>query len=62
MYATRKKFEQHKVYGIITDGEVWEFLLMENDQVLIHNGNCHISNVTEIIDNIGCIVEEFSMS
>ena len=60
MYATRKKFEQDKVYGIITDGEVWEFLLLENEKVLIHNGNCHISNVTEIISNIGYIAKEFS--
>ena len=60
MYATRKKFEQYKVYGIITDGEVWEFLLLENEEVLIHSGNCHISNVTEIIENIGYIAKEFS--
>ncbi len=60
MYATRKKFAQDKIYGIITDGEVWEFLLWENDQVLIHSGNCHISNVTEIIENIGYIAKEFS--
>jgi len=59
MYATRKKFEQDKVYGIITDGEVWEFLLFEGEQLLIHSGNCHISNVTEIIGNIGYIAKEF---
>lgn len=59
MYATRKKFEQEKVYGIITDGEVWEFLLLEGSQLLIHSGNCHISNVTEIIENIGYIAKEF---
>jgi len=60
MYATRKKFEQDKVYGIITDGEVWEFLLFEGEQLLIHSGNCHISNVTEIIGNIGYIAKEFA--
>ena len=60
MYATRKKFEQDKVYGIITDGEVWEFLILEGNQLLIHSGNCHISNVTEIIGNIGYIAKEFS--
>lgn len=60
MYGARKKFEQDKVYGIITDGEVWEFLLLENNQVLIHSGNCHISNVTEIIENIGDIAKAFS--
>lgn len=62
MYATRKKFGQDKVYGIITDGEVWEFLLLEKDKVLIHSGNCHISNVTEIIENIGSIAKEFASS
>lgn len=59
LYATRKKFQQPKVYGIITDGEGWEFLLLQNDQVLIHSGNCHISNIAEIIENIGCIAKEF---
>ncbi|NEP61696.1 MAG: hypothetical protein F6K31_32880 [Symploca sp. SIO2G7] len=59
MYATRKKFGQPKVYGIITDGEAWEFLLLENEEVLIHSGNCHISNVAEIIENIGYIAKEF---
>jgi hypothetical protein len=59
MYATRKKFEQEKVYGIITDGEVWEFLFLEGEQLLIHSGNCHISNVTEMIGNIGYIAKEF---
>ncbi len=59
MYAVRKKFEQDKVYGIITDGEVWEFLFLEDEQLLIHSGNCHISNVAEIIGNIGYIAKEF---
>ncbi|MDM8557798.1 hypothetical protein [Candidatus Parabeggiatoa sp. HSG14] len=59
MYAVRQKFEQDKVYGIITDGEVWEFLFLKDDQLLIHSGNCHISNVTEIIENIGYIAKEF---
>ncbi|MEN8218679.1 MAG: hypothetical protein ABFS56_20370 [Pseudomonadota bacterium] len=60
MYAIRKKFEQEKVYGIITDGEVWEFLFLTGNQLLIHSGNCHISNVTQIIENIGYIAKEFS--
>ena len=60
MYAILTKFEQDKVYGIITDGEVWEFLCLKGEQLLIHNGNCHISNVTEIIGNIGSIAQEFS--
>ncbi|MDM8562712.1 hypothetical protein QUF54_05095 [Candidatus Marithioploca araucensis] len=62
MYAVRKKFEQDKVYGIITDGEVWEFLFLEDEQLLIHSGNCHISNVAEIIGNIGYIAKEFCRS
>lgn len=59
LYATRKKFSQDKVYGIITDGEAWEFLLSTKEKLLIHSGNCHISNVTQILENIGCIVEQF---
>jgi len=60
MYAILKKFEQEKVYGIITDGEVWEFLFLTGNQLLIHSGNCHISNVTQILENIGYIAKEFS--
>ena len=60
MYATRMKFKQPKVYGIITDGEVWEFLLLKGQALLIHQGNCHISNVKKIIENIGMIAKEFS--
>ena len=59
MYATLKKYEQEKIYGIITDGEEWEFLFWEGNQLVIHSGNCHISNVTEIIENIGSIAKEF---
>lgn len=59
MYATKIKFKQSKVYGIITDGEVWEFLLLESEQLLIHSGNCHISNIKNILENIGCIAKEF---
>jgi hypothetical protein len=58
MYVARKKYEQGKVYGIITDGEEWEFLVWEGNQVLIHSRNCHISNVTEILGNIGNIANE----
>lgn len=59
MYAARKKFNQDKIYGIITDGEAWEFLCLITNQLLIHNSNCHISNVTEIIHNIGYITQTF---
>ncbi|KOR33393.1 hypothetical protein TI05_01215 [Achromatium sp. WMS3] len=59
MYAAWKKFNQNKVYGIITDGEAWEFLCLTDNQLLIHNSNCHISDVAEIIFNIGYIVQEF---
>jgi len=59
MYATRKKYEQEKVYGIITDGEEWEFLFWEGSQLFIHSGNCHISNVAEILGILGHIAKEF---
>jgi len=59
LYATRKKFAQEEVYGIITDGEAWAFLLLSGQQLLIHKSNCHISNVVEILGNIGEIVAKF---
>lgn len=59
MYAARKKFGQEKVYGIVTDGEAWEFLLLTDSRLLIHSGNCYISNVSEILGNIGDIAHQF---
>jgi hypothetical protein len=60
MVATSKKFKQNKVYGIITDGEVWEFFLLENNAILhIDEKNYYINNVSDIVDRIGYIAERF---
>ncbi len=59
MYATLKKFQQQKVYGIITDGEVWEFLLLNNNVLSVDENNYYISNVANIVDRIGYIAEQF---
>lgn len=59
LYAARKKFAQDTVYGIITEDEAWECLFLTDKQLLIHNSHCHISNITEILGNIGCIVNNF---
>ncbi len=60
MYATRKKFKQNSVYGIITDGAEWEFLLLENSVLSIHMNNYYINTVSDIIDRIGYIAERFN--
>jgi len=57
MYATLKKFEQNKVYGIITDGEVWKFLFLENSVLTIDKKGYYISNVSGIVDRVGYIAE-----
>ncbi|MEQ8972105.1 MAG: hypothetical protein RIE73_17135 [Coleofasciculus sp. C1-SOL-03] len=59
MYATLKTFQQDKVYGIITDGEVWSFLLLENLTLSVNENNYYISNVADIVDRIGYIAERF---
>jgi hypothetical protein len=53
MYATLKKFKQNKVYGIVTDGEVWEFFLLENAILHVNENNYYISNVSDIVDRVG---------
>ncbi|KOR29617.1 hypothetical protein TI05_14955 [Achromatium sp. WMS3] len=60
MYATLKNFDQDKVYGIITDGEVWEFLRLE-DNILaaVYKNNCRIKFVADIVDRIGYIASVF---
>ncbi len=60
MYATRKKFKQNSVYGIITDGAEWEFLLLENSVLSIHTNNYYINTVSDIVDRIGYIAERFN--
>jgi hypothetical protein len=59
MYATLKEFKQDKVYGIITDGDVWEFLLLDNSVLSVDENNYHIRYVADIVDRIGYIAEIF---
>ena len=59
MYTTLKKFKQNKVYGIITDGEVWKFLLLENSVLTVDKKGYSIINVLDIIDRIGYIAGKF---
>jgi hypothetical protein len=59
MYATIKVFQQDKVYGIITDGEVWEFLLLEPGVLSVDQRNYYIQDVGDIVDRIGYIASRF---
>ncbi len=59
MYATLKKFKQKKVYSIITDGEIWKFLLLENSSLTVDKKAYYISNVLDIVDRVGYIAEKF---
>ncbi|MCI5147887.1 MAG: hypothetical protein D3916_00490, partial [Candidatus Electrothrix sp. MAN1_4] len=59
MYATLKVFQQDKVYGIITDGEVWEFLLLEHNVLSVDEETYHIRYLADIVDRIGYIAEMF---
>lgn len=59
MYATLKKFRQTCVYGIITDGEVWKFLLLEGSAVTIDKKGYHISRVADIVERVGYIAQKF---
>lgn len=67
MYATLKKFEQVKVYGLITDGEIWSFLLLEEksregNQLSVNEGHFYINRVADIVDRIGYIAETFKVT
>ena len=57
--SEKKGFQQDKVYGIITDGDVWEFLLLENSALLVDENNYHIRYVADIVDRIGYIADIF---
>lgn len=59
MYATLKAFKQDKVYGIITDGEVWAFLRLENAILSVDENNYYIKFVADIVDRIGYIATMF---
>ena len=62
MYATIKAFHQEKVYGIITDGDVWEFLLLAQHVLSVDVQNYHIGDVAAIVDRIGYIAGIFRPS
>lgn len=60
LVATLTLFDQQQeVYGIITDGEVWEFLLLSGDTMTLDHQNYHVSHVSDILDRIGYIVKHF---
>ncbi len=59
MYATVKKFQQTRVYGIITDGEVWKFLLLERTVLTIDKRGYYISDVADIVERVGYIAKKF---
>ena len=62
MYATLHAFAQERVYGIITDGEVWEFLRLEGATLAVDTHNYYIMNVADIVDRIGYIASSFKPS
>ncbi|MGB0561826.1 MAG: hypothetical protein ACPGVO_08480 [Spirulinaceae cyanobacterium] len=59
MYGTLRQFGQEQVYGIITDGEVWSFLRLQDHILTAHQSHYHINAVADIIDHIGYIAEQF---
>ncbi len=60
LVATLTLFErQQYVYGVITDGEVWEFMRLEDTILTLDHRNYHVSQVSDIIECIGFIVEHF---
>lgn len=61
MYTTLHAFAQEKVYGIITDGEVWEFFLLEDSILSVDAQNYYIMNVADIVDRIGYISASFKV-
>jgi len=61
MYATVTKFGQQRVYGIITDGEAWKFLMLEENTVTIDRKGYYISHVADIVERVGYIARQFSV-
>jgi hypothetical protein len=59
MYATVHQFQQDKVYGLITDGEVWLFLRLQNAVLSVDENDYYISNVADIVDRVGYIASLF---
>ncbi|MEM7535701.1 MAG: hypothetical protein AAF639_26220 [Chloroflexota bacterium] len=62
MYTTLQVFQQEKVYGIVTDGDLWEFLLLEDSVVSVDIDNYPVKNVADIVDRIGYIASLFDRS
>ena len=60
MYATLQVFQQEKVYGIVTDGDLWEFLRLEDSMVSVDINNYHVQSVADIVDRIGYIAASFT--
>jgi hypothetical protein len=59
LVATLRIFkDQNQVYGIITDGEIWEFMLLTEKTLILDDKNYHVSNVNDIIERIGHIVQQ----
>lgn len=61
MYATLHIFQQKRIFGIITDGEVWEFLLLEGSVLSVDARNYYIISVADIVDRIGYIASLFKL-
>ena len=60
MYTTLQVFQQEKVYGIVTNGEIWEFLLLENSIVSVDVHNYYVHSAADIVDRIGYISTSFT--
>lgn len=60
MYATVHQFQQDKVYGLITDGEVWLFLRLQDAVLAVDENDYYISNVADIVDRVGYIATLFT--
>jgi len=59
MYTTIHLFNQQKVYGIITDGETWEFMRLEGSVISVDPHNYYSKFVSDIVDRIGYIATKF---
>ncbi|MBV7330714.1 hypothetical protein KFU94_21205 [Chloroflexi bacterium TSY] len=59
MYTTLQVFQQDCVYGIVTNGEIWEIFRLENSVVAVDARNYYIQSVADIVDRIGYIAALF---
>ncbi|MEM7535004.1 MAG: hypothetical protein AAF639_22705 [Chloroflexota bacterium] len=53
MYTALHLHNQKKVYGIITDGDLWEFMRLEDSVISVDPHNYHSRVVADIVDRIG---------